>query len=71
MIDSTGNISSIPPIGSSQIWLNQSENKKPDVSLFDNAPNDVTLGSFFGKFIIWFGKRTKSCDFTLYIKSFL
>ena len=53
MIDSTGNISSIPPIGSSQIWLNPSENRKPDVSLFDNAPNDVTLGSFFGKFIIW------------------
>ena len=25
---------------------------KPDISMFDNAPNDVTAGSFFGKIVL-------------------
>lgn len=54
MAEST-NIGTIPPIWSSQIWMNQNPKNmnKPDVSLFDNAPNDVTFGSFFGKIFIW------------------
>jgi len=46
----------IPPIGSSQIWIDSMQKKdikKPDVKIFDNAPNDVTLWSFFGKIFIW------------------
>lgn len=47
----------IPPIGSNQIWINSVPNKKdikkPDVAIFDNAPNDVSLWSFFGKIFIW------------------
>lgn len=45
----------IPPIGSSQIWIDSIQKKdikKPDVKIFDNAPNDVTLWSFFGKIFI-------------------
>lgn len=45
----------IPPIGSSQIWIDsitKKDIKKPDVKIFDNAPNDVTLWSFFGKIFI-------------------
>ena len=46
----------IPPIWNSQIMNNSTTSKKsfwkPDVSLFDNAPNDVTLWSFFGKVFI-------------------
>lgn len=45
----------IPPIGSSQIWIDSMQKKdikKPDVKIFDNAPNDVTLWSFFGKIFI-------------------
>jgi hypothetical protein len=26
--------------------------KQPDISMFDNAPNDVTAGSFFGKILL-------------------
>lgn len=46
----------IPPIGSSQIWIDSMQKKdikKPDVKIFDNAPNDVTIWSFFGKIFIW------------------
>ena len=46
----------IPPIGSVQIWINSAQAKKnikkPDVAIFDNAPNDVSLWSFFGKIFI-------------------
>jgi hypothetical protein len=45
----------IPPIGSSQIWIDSMQKKdikKPDVKIFDNAPNDVTIWSFFGKIFI-------------------
>ena len=46
----------IPPIGSAQIWIDSIQKKdiqKPDVKIFDNAPNDVTIWSFFGKIFIW------------------
>ena len=47
----------IPPIGSSQLWQNtiqlQKTMNKPDISMFDNAPSDVTTWSFFGKIGIW------------------
>ena len=50
-------IESIPPIWSSQIINDQLKNQKtvwkPDVSLFDNAPNDVSFWSFFWKVFIW------------------
>jgi len=57
MTESTWNLGNIPTIGSSQIWLNSTQNQntfwKPDVAMFDNAPSDVTLWSFFGKIFIW------------------
>ena len=47
----------IPPIWSAQIWIDSLQNdkniKKPDVAIFDNAPNDVSIWSFFGKIFIW------------------
>ena len=45
----------IPQIWSDQIWLNsfKKPDVKPDVAMFDNAPNDVSLWSFFGKIFIW------------------
>lgn len=50
-------IGNIPPIWSSQITSDQLKNQKtrwkPDVSLFDNAPNDVSIWSFFGKVFMW------------------
>ena len=56
MAGSNANIWEIPPIGSAQIWLNPQkvvkETNKPDVAMFDNAPNDVSLWSFFGKVFI-------------------
>lgn len=56
MTNSNANIWEIPPIGGNQIWLNPQkiikERNKPDVAMFDNAPNDVSLGSFFGKIFI-------------------
>ena len=57
MTESTWNLGNIPTIGSSQIWLNSTQNQNtfwnPDVAMFDNAPSDVTLWSFFGKIFIW------------------
>ncbi len=57
MTESTGNLGNIPTIGSSQIWTNPTQNQKnfwkPDVAMFDNAPSDVTIWSFFGKIFIW------------------
>ena len=57
MANSNANIWEIPPIGSDQIWINSQkiikENIKPDVAMFDNAPNDVSIWSFFGKVLIW------------------
>lgn len=41
----------IGPIGSVQI-TNNFELKKPDEALFDNAPIDITIWSFFGKIFI-------------------
>ena len=56
MVDPNVNISKIPPIGSTQIWIDSekvvNEMNKPDVAMFDNAPNDVSLWSFFGKIFI-------------------
>ena len=47
----------IPNIGNPQIWVNSMQNqktfKKPDIAMFDNAPSDISLWSFFGKIIIW------------------
>ncbi len=57
MAESTTNLGNIPTIGSSQIWANSTQNQKPfwkpDVAMFDNAPSDVTLWSFFWKIFIW------------------
>lgn len=57
MTESTGNLGNIPTIGSTQIWTNPTQNQKnfwkPDVAMFDNAPSDVTIWSFFGKIFIW------------------
>ena len=56
MANSNGNIWEIPPIGGTQIWIDPQkivkETSKPDVAMFDNAPNDVSIGSFFGKIFI-------------------
>ena len=41
----------IPPIWTSQFTI--PDQKNSDVSMFDNAPNDVTIWSFFGKIFIW------------------
>ena len=57
MVESSANLGNIPTIGSSQNWINPVQNsknlKKPDISMFDNAPSDVTAWSFFGKIFIW------------------
>ena len=61
MADSNVNLWGFPPIGSSQLWPDPIQNiknmKKPDVPMFDNAPNDVTAWSFFLKIflgsIVW------------------
>ena len=51
------NFDNIPTIGSSQIWNHTTQNQKifekPDVAMFDNAPNDISLWSFFGKIFVW------------------
>lgn len=51
------NLWDISPIWSTQVWQNSMQNqknlKKPDISMFDNAPNDVTAWSFFGKILLW------------------
>lgn len=56
MANSNASIWEIPPIGGDHIWLNTQkiikENLKPDVAMFDNAPNDVSIGSFFWKIFI-------------------
>ena len=57
MSDSTADFNNIPTIGSSQIWMNpgneQKVFQKPDVAMFDNAPSDVSVWSFFGKIFLW------------------
>lgn len=57
MVESNPNLWGFPPIGSSQLWPNPIQDvknmKKPDVPMFDNAPNDVTAWSFFGKILLW------------------
>jgi len=57
MSELNANLWGIPPIGSSQMEMNSlqktKEVKKPDVALFDNAPNEVSAWSFFGKVFIW------------------
>ena len=57
MCDLNSNLWNISPIWSAQVWQspiqNQKELKKPDISMFDNAPSDVTAWSFFGKIILW------------------
>ena len=56
MANSTSGIWEIPPIWGNQIWLNTQkivkDNNKPDVAMFDNAPNDVSIGSFFWKIFL-------------------
>ena len=56
MANSNANVWEIPPIGGAQIWLNPEkitkESNKPDVAMFDNAPNDVSMGSFFWRIFI-------------------
>ena len=50
------NLWDISPIWSTQFWQSsiqtQKDLKKPDISMFDNAPNDVTAWSFFGKILL-------------------
>ena len=50
------NFESMPNIWSTQIWGDfqkwKNVMKKPDVAMFDNAPNDVTVWSFFWKVVI-------------------
>ena len=57
MAEQTVNFGNIPPIGSSQIASNPPKATKtmwkPDVAMFDNTPNDVSIGSFWGKVFIW------------------
>lgn len=46
-------IGNIPQIGETQIPITPTKSeKKPDVAMFDNAPYDITIGSFFGKVFI-------------------
>ena len=56
MTAQNSNLWEMPPIGNSQIWQSSvqiSNNmKKPDISMFDNAPSDVTAWSFFGKILL-------------------
>jgi hypothetical protein len=56
MTELNQNLWDISPIWSTQVWQNSIQNpkdlKKPDISMFDNAPNDVTAWSFFGKIIL-------------------
>lgn len=55
MTDSSVDLGNIPTIGSSQPILKDPKNsEKPDVAMFDNAPNDVTVWWFFGRVFIWF-----------------
>ena len=53
----TENFGNIPPIWNSKIWQTPLKNTKnmpkPDVAMFDNAPIDVSVGSFFGRLFIW------------------
>jgi hypothetical protein len=57
-MEQNGNLGNIPNIGTSQIWMSPNQwgknFDKPDVAMFDNAPSDVSLWSFFGKIFIWF-----------------
>lgn len=53
MSASNENLWWVPPIGTSQLWQSPTQNlKKPDISMFDNAPSDVTAWSFFGKILL-------------------
>jgi len=56
MTEPTADFNNIPTIGSSQIWItpnhDQKTFEKPDVAMFDNAPSDVSVWSFFGKIFI-------------------
>ena len=61
MVDSNANLWGFPPIGSSQLWPSSIQDiknmRKPDVPMFDNAPNDITVWMFFWKvglcFMVW------------------
>lgn len=56
MSEINSDLGNIPQIWSNQIWWSPFQNPKsmgkPDVAMFDNAPNDVTLWSFFWKIFI-------------------
>lgn len=51
------NLGNIPTIGSAQLWADSTQGQKtfekPDVAMFDNAPSDISLWSFFWKIFIW------------------
>ena len=51
MTESSMNVWEIPQIWSSQFKI--PEKSKTDISMFDNAPSDVSFWSFFGKILIW------------------
>ena len=55
MTDTTANLWNIPTIGTPQIWpiIQDPKNmEEPDVAMFDNAPHDVSMWSFFGKIFV-------------------
>ena len=51
MTNSSINAWGIPPIWTSQFTI--PEKKKSDISMFDNAPSDITVWLFFWKILIW------------------
>lgn len=56
MATETENVNGIQPIWNSQLGtVSQKVVEKPDVAMFDNAPNDVSIWSFFGKIFIGIG----------------
>jgi len=56
MSTTDSNLCGISQIGNSQVWFDPIDKsnsmKKPDISMFDNAPSDVTAWSFFGKILL-------------------
>jgi len=54
MTESNWNLWDLSQIGATQLWQSPVKGKvKPDISMFDNAPCDITAWSFFGKILIW------------------
>lgn len=67
MTNSSADLWNIPQIGSTEISAPKTPNK-PDVPMFDNAPNDISLGDFFLK--VLFGLLAWICVAALLFASF-